>query len=99
MGYLGRGGGEVVLEEDLALVEPALPDAALLPGDPELPGHQVHRALPAPHGPGQGGEDRGVAGGGGAPGDEAEGVVLPPGLALLREALLGDTGHPRLAPI
>lgn len=36
--------GEVVLEEDLFLVEPALPDAAPQPGDPKLPGHQVHRA-------------------------------------------------------
>ena len=32
---LGRSGGEVVLEDDLAFVEPALPGGPFLPGDPE----------------------------------------------------------------
>ena len=31
---LGGSGGEVVLEDDLALVQPALPGGALLTGDP-----------------------------------------------------------------
>ena len=62
MGYLGRGGGEVVLEDDLPLVEPALPGRALLPRDPVLPQHQVHRPVSVLHRPGGG---RGQAAGGG----------------------------------
>ena len=36
--HLGRSRGEVVLEDDLTFVEPALPGSSLLPRDPE-PGH------------------------------------------------------------
>ena len=46
-----RRAGVVVLEDHLALVEPALPGRPLLPGDGVLPQHQVHRTVRVLHRP------------------------------------------------
>ena len=42
-----------------------------------LPEHQVHGPVLVLHGPG----------------DEPEGMILPPGLSLFRQTSLGNTGH------
>merc|ERR1719219_380311 len=66
--HLGRSRGEIVLEDDLAFVETALPGGSFLPGDSELPQHEIHGPVLVLHGPS----------------DEPKGVVLPPGLSLFR---------------
>jgi len=74
---LGRGGGEVLLEDHVSLVETALPGCRLLARNGKLPLHQVGRAVGVLHGAG----------------DEAEWVVFTPLLALLRQSSLSDARH------
>ena len=75
--HLGRGGRVVILEDHLALVESAVPGGVLLARDPVFPNHQVQGAVGVLHGPG----------------DEAEGMVLPPGFPLLAETRLCNAAH------
>jgi len=74
---LGWGGGEILLEDHVSLVQTALPRRRLLARYGELPLHQVGRPVGVLHGAG----------------DEAERMVFPPLLALLREAGLCDPRH------
>merc|ERR1719422_1768476 len=74
---LGRSGGEIVLEDDLALVEPSLPRGSLLARDAVLPEHKVHGAICILH----------------WPGNESKGMILPPAFSLLREPGLGNSRH------
>lgn len=63
---LGRRGREIVLEDHLSAIHAVLPRGAFLARDAVLPKHEIQRPI-------------GVLGG---TGDESEGVVLSPRLAL-----------------
>ena len=93
---LGWGRGEVILEDDLAFVETALPGGSFLPGDSEPVksptisqfGREKGKVYLLPqheiHGPVL------VLHG---PSNEPKRVILPPGLSLFRQTGLGNSGH------
>ena len=91
---LGGSGGEVILEDDLALVQPTLPGGALLTGDPvpEITLSYVDfkigfiYSLPEHQ---VHGTVRILHGSG----DEPEGMIFPPGFSLFGQAGLSDSGH------
>ena len=77
--HFGRSRGVVVLEDHLAPVHAPVPRRGLLAGNPVLPKHEIHGAVR-------------ILGG---PGNEPEGVVFAPILALLGQSGLRDSRHDR----